>query len=61
MSGATLDEWKSRAEKAEADLAIAVRLLEICDSVLGRYWFEGSYNNEDVISANEKVSAFLCR
>jgi hypothetical protein len=43
----------------ERDLSLAKRLLGMADDVLGRYWFEGSYNNEDVIECSGKITSFL--
>lgn len=43
----------------EADLALAKRLLSMAEDELGHHWFEGSYNNEDVIACSEKITAYL--
>lgn len=50
-----------RVEELEQQLAMAVNLLTLCDKVLGRHWFEGTHNNEDVIAANEQIKDFLAQ
>ena len=50
-----------RANRLKMELEEAERLLSIANTTLARYWFEGSYNNEDVIECSKRIEEFLER
>lgn len=45
--------------RQQEQLAQARKLLIQSSDMLGNYWFDGSYNNDDVIELNKRVDAYL--
>lgn len=61
--GAAHAHLEAENSRLASSLAKAIALLEEAKVVLERYWFSDSdgesYNNEDVIGIDDKISAFL--